>query len=410
MDDTALYRKVLSDVVQQIPGATVLGTAFDGRAALERIERTQPDLVLLDVEMPNLNGLQTLKVIRERWPLVGVVMVSGTDRNAADITIQALEHGAIDFVPKPVTRGPNESRQALHDALVPILRTFRTRLTLRRARADVARRPAPDLRPGCDRSLTTSRAPMRSGVAGDRPSGFGTRPPTWPGVDPAMGRPPLAAPKLAQSRPPVPGEFALVAIGVSTGGPQALTAVIPALSAGLVAPVVIVQHMPPGFTASLAAQLDRKSSLSVAEASEGTPVVPGSVLIAPGGHHMTVRKRGTGLEVGLSDAPPVKSCRPSVDVLFRSLVGTVGGRILTVVLTGMGDDGADGVQALMRQGSYNLAQDEATCVVYGMPRAVAERQLAHEVLPVHRVAARINEIVTARAVDASSNLASALRR
>jgi two-component system chemotaxis response regulator CheB len=402
VDDMALYRKVLADAVGAISGARVVGTAFDGRAALDRIERLRPDLVLLDVEMPNLNGLETLERIRARWPEVGVVMVSGTSRGAADITLRALEKGALDFIPKPATRGPEESRAQLVESLAPVLRAFRTRTALRRARARQAAAGSPGT--PAPRPPAAALASSRLATRGVGTPGGVARPTLWPTGTPGAaapgftGRPTLRPmgdiSPVAPARAAVPGEFALVAVGVSTGGPQALAMVVPALPGDLLAPILIVQHMPPGFTASLAAQLDSRSALAVREAEEGLPLLPGTVTIARGGSHTIVRARHGALTVGLSDAPPVKSCRPSVDVMLRSLAGAVPGRILTLIMTGMGDDGADGVQALTRHGSYNLAQDEASCVVFGMPRAVAERRHAHEVLSLGRLASRLEELVT----------------
>jgi len=280
-----------------------------------------------------------------------VVMVSGTSSTDVDLTVEALSRGALDFVPKPVGRDPETSRRELVRVLKPIINAFRTRWLLR-------------------------------GGASARPAIREYRPP------PKVSRPRTTG----RVRGVPPARLSLLAIGVSTGGPNALHELVPALSPQLSLPVLIVQHMPAGFTRSLAAKLDRVCGLEVREAEDGDEIRAGRILIAPGGRHMVGRKLDSRLVVGITDGTPVKSCRLSVDVLFRSLAGLTPSAILTLTLTGMGDDGADGVQTLARYGSYNLVQDEETCVVYGMPRAVNERGLAHEVHPLSRLAARINDL------------------
>ncbi len=353
VDDTAIYRKIVSEVVRAIPGTKLLGTAHDGQAALTKIERLAPELVLLDVEMPGLDGLATLDRIASQFKDTGVVMVSGVSERAAEITVKALQAGAIDFVAKPQTRSPAESRDELLAALGPIIDAFRKRHS---------------------RGSSAPTAAARSQPHKPEPGPLG----------------------LQRRGAAVPDRIALVAIGVSTGGPGVLAKVVPALPGDVEVPILIVQHMPPGFTRSLAAQLDKRCSLSVKEAEDGELLEPGRVIIAQGGRHMVVRRKGTGLTIGITDAPPVKSCRPSVDVLMRSLAGITSAPVLTVTLTGMGDDGADGLTTLARHGSYNLVQEQSSCVVFGMPRAVIERGLADEILSPASVARRISEIARKR--------------
>jgi len=220
-----------------------------------------------------------------------------------------------------------------------------------------------------------------------------------PTAMPAPPPPPAAEPPVP-SRPvlPSPKRIALVAIGSSTGGPEALTKVLPLLPGDFPLPILIVQHMPPLFTASLAANLNKRSALTIKEAEDGEPIEVGKVYIAPGGRHMVMRppQDGGPATIGLNDAPPVKSCRPSVDVLFRSIAAVQGGNVLAVVLTGMGDDGSDGVAALKRKGCYCITQSEKTCVVYGMPRAVDEMNNSDEQVDIENVAARIIFKATAK--------------
>ncbi len=348
VDDTVVYRKILSDVAAELPGVGLIQAAPQGRVALSRMEQQPFDIVLLDVEMPDMDGLETLAEIRKRHPETSVVMISGVTARARDNTVRALEMGAMDFLSKPDGSDADANRAALRDKLRPLFRHVLTRMNLK-------------------------QAPLPS--------------------------PPVAQPAPTPVRPvtkaAAPGSFGVVAIGVSTGGPNALAEVIPRLPANLGVPVVLVQHMPPGFTASLAQHLDDRSPLKVCEAQEGEPLNPDTVYIAPGGRHMTIRRftppgaATPTLVVGLNDNPPENSCRPSVDVLFRSVATHFEGRTLAVIMTGMGSDGLEGVRALKRKGAYVLTQSEETCVVYGMPMAVDEAGLSDESLPLLRLAPRI---------------------
>jgi len=373
VDDTVVYRKILSEVVGRIEGAEFVGTAPNGKIALAKLAQTPVDMVLLDIEMPEMDGVQTLLEIQKKHPEVGVIMVSGTNKSSADITIKALQAGALDFVQKPEGRDPEANIADLVGRLTPLFRQFSTRQMLRTGPAEaVAETPSKVLEP-----KATGRKPLPG-----------------PSEEPPR-RPVAASPSLA----PIPKDFEVVVIGVSTGGPNALGEVIPRLPAGLGVPVLVVQHMPPTFTASLAENLQKRSALPVREATQGEPVVSNTVLIAPGGKHMVVRRR-TSPEgeqqriIGLNENPPVNSCRPSVDVLFRSVALTYEGCVLSVIMTGMGDDGAEGVRALKRRGCLSLTQTADTCVVYGMPRAVDEKELSDERVPLPRIAQRIVRAVS----------------
>lgn len=376
VDDTIVYRRILSSIIEELPGTTLAATAPNGKIALAKMESTEVDLVLLDVEMPVLDGLKTLEVMRERFPDVGVIMVSGVNSSAAGTTIRALERGAIDFISKPDGSGPEESQRQLTTHIRRLVQLFQTRRSLRATRRNMA-----------DRAAAAS-APVAE------------RPRVAPTATPPASPPPAAphravAERYAGKRP---ARIELVVIGVSTGGPNALKEVIPQLTPALNVPVLIVQHMPPLFTASLAESLGRKSQLPVREAQEGERVLPNTVLIAPGGKHMVIRPDTAGTEpsgfvIALNENPPEQNCRPSVNVLFRSASTHFGGKILAVVMTGMGEDGCEGVRTMKRQGCICLTQEESTCVVYGMPRAVDEAGLSDARVPLDQLAARIQQLV-----------------
>lgn len=400
VDDRALYRKILRDVVDGFAGLRTVGTANNGEQAIFETGRLKPDVILLDVEMPVLDGLRALPRIKKAHAAATVVMVSSPSRSAADSTMQALQEGASHFIEKPAGMSPSDSRRRLVEALRSVVVLARTEQAHRmeaEAAAAAKRAEAAPNKPVLE--IIPAPAKSREVKPAPRPARPTRSPPAKPPRPAAEARPkraPLAVARPAREftslRKDVPARFSVLAIGVSTGGPAALGKLIPELPKTLKVPVVIVQHMPAGFTQSLAAQLDAKSPLDVREAAAGDLVLPGEVLIAPGGQHMEVVRESGLLKVRLHDGEPVKNCRPSVNVLFESLTTTMDQPVLSLILTGMGEDGADGVEALSRRGSYNLAQDAATAVVYGMPRAVAERGLTHEVLPLARIAARIREL------------------
>jgi two-component system chemotaxis response regulator CheB len=356
VDDTALYRRILTEVVRTISDARVVGTAANGRLALAKLKEAPADLVLLDVEMPVMDGLATLEAIRRDYPEVAVIMVSGVNQNAADVTLKALDRGALDFVPKPEQAGPEASCRELVAQLRPLVQLFTARRLAHAARIA----PKPAVTP--PESKRSQREPVV-----------------------------YAAPQLAP--------IEVVVIGVSTGGPNALGEVISKLPADLGVPALIVQHMPPLFTRSLADSLSKKAQLPVREATDGEPIGANTVLLAPGGRHMVVRRqieatRGLPVHsIGLNDNPPENGCRPSVDVLFRSIAATYSGKALAVVMTGMGSDGCEGVRALKRRGGYCLTQSADTCVVYGMPMAVDQAGLSDESAPLDRLAKRIADLV-----------------
>ncbi|MEW6519405.1 MAG: chemotaxis response regulator protein-glutamate methylesterase [Thermodesulfobacteriota bacterium] len=363
VDDTVLYRKVLSDILARIPDVEVVGTASNGRIALAKIEQLQPDLLTLDFEMPEMDGLTTLRELQRLKLDVAVVMVSAHTSEGAAVTIKALEGGAFDFIAKPDSSSLEQNRESLLRQLRPVIQSVSTRKLLRAA-------------------LRGTRAPVAPvPPAPGRPAAGG------PEAKPAVAPP---APEPARIVPAAPaGRLAVVAIGVSTGGPNALAEVIPKLPAAFRVPVLIVQHMPPVFTKALADSLNQKSALNVVEARDEEQLLPGKVYLAPGARQMKVVKKAAGEFLQLTDDPPENHCRPSVDYLFRSVAAVYGNRALGVIMTGMGSDGVKGLQLMKRQGAQVIAQDEASCVVFGMPMEAIKAGVADVIMPLQQIAAEI---------------------
>jgi two-component system chemotaxis response regulator CheB len=346
-DDSALYRQMLLNVLTHIPGVEVVGTATDGLDAIAKAESLRPDVVTLDVQMPRLDGLGVLRELRRRGSRARVIMVSSLTGEGSPATIEALMEGAFDFVEKPAGLEAHQVRAHIHGALL-------------------------------EKIVAAVDAQAASGQA----VGLET-----PGIN-------GAADDLPRLSPPTGGRFDAIAIGTSTGGPQALTALLPALPGDLPTPVFVVQHMPAGFTATLAARLDDLSPLRIVEAADGMPVAPGTVYVAPGGHHLRMHRRlGGQCHCGVEAGPHRLGCRPSFDTLLESMAPLVGGRTLAVVLTGIGRDGVEGCTAIKQAGGYVVAQAAAGCAVYGMPKAVAEAGLADSVLPLGHIAAAIARVV-----------------
>jgi two-component system chemotaxis response regulator CheB len=344
VDDSALYRKLLSDAASSVPGAETVAVS-SGELALKRLESDKFDLVLLDVFMDQMSGSQTLEKIKQSNPSLPVVMVSGATGRDAEITIGCLSHGAMDFIPKPAGSSFESGMEAL--------------------KADI-RKVATFARLRCASSSALHAAPEPS-------------------------TPSATAPIKRLQPPPFPE---LILIGVSTGGPNALSTILPIISAKLPVPILLVQHMPATFTKSLAEQLDKISGLTIKEASNGDIPIPGEVLIAPGGFHLEIFRNDAGkIQTRLTSSPHVQSCRPSVDVLFTSAAKCNLRGAIAIILTGMGSDGADGVATLQQTlPTWCIAQDAATSTVYGMPQAIAQRHLSNEILPLQEIGPRINKL------------------
>jgi len=340
VDDTSLYRMLVTHALRQLDHVEVVGSAVNGEDALKKVPELKPDLITLDVEMPIMDGLTTLGHLQQRMPDIGVVMISSLTQHGAETTMQALELGAFDFVGKPDGKDLNANKEMLAAGIKRVLQAFMTRRSLR---ALMASRPAQIATP--------------------------------------------AKPSLK------PTEIEAVAVGISTGGPNALGEMVPQLPADLGVPIFLVQHMPPSFTAALAATLDRKSAIHVVEGAHRQVAEANTIYIAPGGKHMKVRRQGAKVVLEMTEDPPEHHCRPAVDYLFRSVAEVYGPNALGVVMTGMGADGALGLSQMKKQGAQTMAQNEESCVVYGMPMEAAKTGDVDEVLPLDRIAAEIARLV-----------------
>lgn len=368
VDDTVVYRKILKDVLTEIDSVEVTGTAPNGDLAMRKINLDPPDLVLLDVEMPIMDGLQTLEEIKKKFPQIGVIMVSGVNERQAAITMEALSKGALDFVPKPTGNNIQANIDSLKQSLSPIISLFLTRKTL-------------------------------SGFKGTKPTRFvdptaSKASETKPEIKPVL---PKTESRLVITSPTIkceiPKKIDILVVGVSTGGPNALAKFIPLLPDNLDIPVLIVQHMPPMFTKSLASHLGSKSKIPVIEAENENIVEANKVYIAPGGKHMVINKIDSTNKISIIDTAPVNSCKPSVDVMFESIPSVYKGNILSVIMTGMGADGMNGVKKLKTTSCYCITQSEESCVVYGMPRAVDEAGLSDERIHLDNLAERVTSII-----------------
>lgn len=336
VDDSVVIRRIVSDALSADPALEVVGTAPNGKIALEKIEQLRPAAITLDVEMPVMDGLQTLQEIRKRWPRLPVIMFSTLTERGARTTLDALSMGASDYVTKPSNSGKLEEGLA----------TIRANLI-------------PKIRALCRM--------------------------------PEMGAPvaPPPIPRPARCRIPTPSPVRVLAIGVSTGGPQALDRIVPRLPARFPVPVVIVQHMPKIFTRLLADRLSSHSAIQIRECVPGSALAPGEAWIAPGDFHMLLERVKGSVQLATNQEAPENSCRPAVDVLFRSVAQVYGNSTLAVILTGMGNDGLRGCEAVHQAGGRVFVQDEPSSVVWGMPGAVAHAGLADKVVSLDEMSREI---------------------
>jgi two-component system chemotaxis response regulator CheB len=352
VDDSVVIRRLVSDVLSSDPEIEVVGVAANGRIAVEKITQVNPDIVTLDVEMPEMDGLQTLAVLRKNHPRLPVIMFSTLTERGGVTTLEALSLGASDYVTKPTNVGSASAGMArVRDDLIPKIKSL-----CRRASNPQPKIPAARL---------ADHRPVRSNAA------------------------------LPDRR------VEIVAIGTSTGGPNALGEIVPELPGDFPVPIVIVQHMPPIFTKLLADRLAAKSTIEVQECRAGDELRPAAAWIAPGDYHMTVDKSAAHPRLDLNQGPPENSCRPSVDVLFRSVARIYGQSVLAVILTGMGQDGFRGCEHIREAGGQIIAQDEASSVVWGMPGFVARAGMADQVLPIQQIAGEIVRRVMHSRVPAS---------
>jgi len=349
VDDAVVVRRIISDVLAHDPSLEVVGVAANGRIALEKIRRLEPDLITLDIEMPEMDGLQTVTEIRKLYPRLPVIMFSTLTERGAAASLNALALGANDYVTKPSNVGSvSAAMQCLRDDLIPKIKAL------------------------CGQAIVQEVIHT-----------------------PQQARPTVAAasPRPVAIKPERKERVDIVAIGVSTGGPNALAEVIPAIPADFPVPIVIVQHMPPLFTRLLAERLDTRSALKVHESVADASIEPGHAWLAPGDFHMQVERSQNGLNVRLNQEAQENSCRPAVDVLFRSVAKNFGPNVLAVIMTGMGQDGLVGCQHIRQAGGQVIVQDEASSVVWGMPGTVSRAGLADQVLPLNQLASEISSRV-----------------
>ncbi len=383
VDDSVVVRRLVSDVLSSDPGIEVVGTAPNGRLALTKLAQLAPDLVTLDVEMPEMDGLTALREMRAQGHTLPVIMFSTLTERGAAATLDALEAGASDYVTKPAgTSSLAESLDQVRRQLVPKIKALAPRGSM------------------SPRGLPPQPGPSAAPVA-----------PSFSAAGPPAGDVVLA-PRRARRTP-----YRVLAIGCSTGGPEALSILLAGLArsaagpgqvGALPVPVVVVQHMPPVFTRQFAARLDRSLPFTVVEASGSERLEAGHVYLAPGDHHLRLLRRDSVVVTALDQEPPENFCRPAVDVLFRSVADVFGPDVLAAVLTGMGTDGRRGSQEIAGVGGSVLVQDADTSVVWGMPGAVAQAGVAEEVLPLPLLAAALGRRLTV--VGAASSATEGLLR
>lgn len=342
VDDSAFMRKAIENMLKKEPNIEVIGFARNGVEAIDMVQKLKPDIITLDIEMPQMDGLTALRKILEIAP-IPVIMVSSLTTEGAEATLKALEIGAVDFIPKDKSFA-SLGIMKIEDQLIEKIKTFAGRRIIAKAPPARPVTPSPAQAP-------ISSAPKRTGVFN--------------------------------------GNKKVVAIGTSTGGPQSLQRVIPKLTKDLNRPVFVVQHMPPNFTKSLATRLNAMSQLEVIEVEGKEKVEPNVVYIAKGGFHLKIKKVGTNFYIETSTEPSNVLHIPSVDVMTASVAENYGADALGVIMTGMGSDGLNGLKKLKERGGAVIAQDKDSCVVYGMPRAVVEAGIADEVVPLDDIASQI---------------------
>ncbi len=357
VDDSAMMRNLVTRIFESAPGFRVAATAMNGAFALKKLAQGLPDVIILDLEMPEMNGIEFLRERQKRGIDVPVIILSSLAEKGARITMEALALGASDFVLKPGGAASGADMKDVAEELMDLARVFGRRRRRAAAVAEARRtEPLEFLEP-----LEERAAPPVQKIR----------------VTPLRG----------------PGPMEVVAIGISTGGPNALREMFQYIDAKLPVPVLVVQHMPAGFTEEFAESLDRICPLEVREAKDGDVIQPGRIFIAPGHSHMTVEAKPLAKTVRLTDSAPVSGHRPSVDVLFSSVAGVYGNRCLAVIMTGMGRDGAAEIGSIYREGGITVAQDEASSVVFGMPRAAIEAGVIHHVVPLPKMAETINRLI-----------------
>ena len=356
VDDSRIFRGILESVIARLPDAVVVGSVFNGEKAIEFLRQNPVDLVTLDIEMPGVNGLETLKAIRElnrsRPNAVQTesVLISSLTKQGAKSTVEGLQLGAIDFILKPSGGSETENMASLQKEMLSKLQLFRMKYA------------TPSLTGAGQMETLPKQITQMTSVVDSRTK-------------------------------PLSSGYKAIAIGISTGGPETLVKMLPDIVGKTKAPVFIVQHNLNGLSGYMAESLTRCVGQNVSEARENMPIVPGGVYMAQSGSHMILRQPGGNISIGLSDAPPENHSRPAVDVFLRSATAVYGPSLVAVIMTGMLDDGAKGVRVVKRAGGFVIAQDQATSVIWGMPRAAIETGCVDLVLPLNKIAPTLLELV-----------------
>ena len=360
VDDTAVYRKIVSEVLGELPGVEVVGTANNGKIAMTKIASLKPDILTLDIEMPEMNGLDVLSSIRSEGFDVGAIVLSTLTHKGGELTMQALELGAFDFITKPETSSMDESRIQIRNVLSSMLKAFSRRQEIRHILEGKLSFLSESKKTTTPKDTSESVVIRMNSISNRRM-------------------------KVAE----------IVGIGVSTGGPKALSQMMPGIPGDINVPILIVQHMPPIFTQSLAKTLDAKCAINVKEAIDGETLQPNVAFIAPGGRQMKIVAGMDGRDriIRITDDPPENSCKPSADYLFRSIAQHYVGRSAGVIMTGMGSDGFSGLSLMKRNGATIIAQDEASCTVYGMPKKPVDSGIVDVIAPLDQIASEICSVV-----------------
>ncbi|MFQ3547711.1 MAG: chemotaxis response regulator protein-glutamate methylesterase [Termitinemataceae bacterium] len=358
VDDSALMRNLITRMIEATPGLVVAERAMNGIFALQKLERSHPDVIVLDLEMPQMNGIEFLQERNRRGIDIPVIILSSIARKGAEITMEALALGASDFIMKPSDTNSADIKEVA-DQLTKLIVVYGRQYRQKKG-------------------LQTPTVPEEASPLSLHP------------LEPKTTSNKIVKPTIVPGAKPGPIE--IIAIGISTGGPNALREIFPKLDKDLPAPILVVQHMPPGFTTEFAKSLDNLCPLEVKEAAEGDIIKPGRILIAPGDKHLEVEKRPLATVAHLSDAPPVNGHRPSADILFASVAKEFGNRALGVIMTGMGRDGAKELGSILRSGGLTIGQDEVTSIVYGMPKVAWELGHVMEQVPLSKMAERINNL------------------
>lgn len=386
VDDTIVYRKIVSDILKELPDIELVGAASNGKTAIARIASLKPDIVTLDIEMPEMNGIEVLEYIKDNSIPTSAVMLSTLTQKGSDMTIKALELGAFDFISKPDKGTMAENMLKIRESLIPIIKAFKRQKGFRSTLHNLSQSDQHSGRDSSSHSTIISR-PTSLNLSAANLSAKSNVNKHREDSKSTIVRPSTIIRRQTPS--------SIVGIGISTGGPKALAVMMPMLTTKLNVPILIVQHMPPVFTKSLAKSLDAKCVLEVKEAENGEPLRPNTVFIAPGGMQMKIVAGGDGRtrNIKLTDDPPENSCKPSVDYLFRSIAEHYVGRSTAVIMTGMGSDGTKGLEHIKKNGGIIIAQDKESCTVYGMPKEPIESGMADVVVPLNQIADEITKTV-----------------